>query len=79
VTSASPSALRRSWASRSRPRRASSSASVVVKAEDVERLSPLQLGHGNLLGRYEFAMRESIRLGKLRPLREPDEMADLAA
>jgi hypothetical protein len=44
---------------------------VVVKPEDVHRLSPLLLDHINVLGRYEFALKESIQQGQLRPLREP--------
>ncbi len=44
---------------------------VVVKPEDVQRLSPLLLDHVNVLGRYEFALTKSIRQGRLRPLREP--------
>ncbi len=52
---------------------------VAVKPEDVERLSPLLLDHINVLGRYEFALKESIRQGELRPLREPKELDDLAA
>ena len=55
------------------------STDVVVKPEDVQRLSPLLLDHVNVLGRYEFALKESIRQGQLRPLREPNEMDDLAA
>jgi TnpA family transposase len=54
-------------------------AGVPVKPEDVERLSPLLLDHVNVLGRYEFALKESVRQGHLRPLREPDELDDLAA
>jgi len=50
----------------------------VVKPEDVERLSPLLLEHINVLGRYEFARKVSIRQGQLRPLRFPDELDDLA-
>jgi TnpA family transposase len=50
-----------------------------IKPEDVERLSPLLLDHVNVLGRYEFALKESIRQGELRPLREPDERDVLAA
>ena len=49
------------------------------EAEDVQRLSPLLLDHVNVLGRYEFALKESIRQGQLRPLREPKEADDLAA
>jgi TnpA family transposase len=51
----------------------------VVKPEDVERLSPLLLDHVNVLGRYEFALKDSVRQGQLRPLREPNERDDLAA
>jgi hypothetical protein len=50
-----------------------------VKPEDVQRLSPLLLDHVNVLGRYDFALKESIRQGQLRPLREPKETDDLAA
>jgi hypothetical protein len=52
---------------------------VAVKPEDVERLSPLLLDHVDVPGRYEFTLKESIRQGKLRPLREPDERDDPAA
>jgi len=45
-----------------------------VKPEDVERLSPLLLDHVNVLGRYEFALKESLRQRQLRPLREPNEL-----
>ncbi len=51
----------------------------LVQPEDVGRLSPLLLDHINVLGRYEFAFKESIRQGCLRPLRDPDELDDLAA
>jgi TnpA family transposase len=51
----------------------------VVKPEDIERLSPLLVDHVNVLGRYEFALKESVRQGRLRPLRNPDELDDLAA
>jgi TnpA family transposase len=51
----------------------------VVKPEDVERLSPLLLEHINVLGRYEFVMKDSVRQGQLRPLREPQKRDDLAA
>jgi TnpA family transposase len=53
--------------------------SVPVKPEDVERLSPLLLDHINVLGPYDFALKESVRQGHLRPLREPNELDDLAA
>jgi TnpA family transposase len=52
---------------------------VSAKPEDVERLSPLLLDHVNVLGRYEFALKESVRQGQLRPLRNPDEREDRAA
>jgi hypothetical protein len=32
---------------------------------------PLLLDHVNVLGRYEFALKESVRQGQLRPLRDP--------
>jgi Tn3 transposase DDE domain len=56
-----------------------STSRATVKPEDVERLSPLLLDHINVLGRYEFNLKKSIRQGKLRPLRDPDERDDLAA
>jgi hypothetical protein len=31
-----------------------------------------------VLGRYEFILKKSIRQGKLRPLRDPDEPDELA-
>jgi hypothetical protein len=51
----------------------------LVNLEDVERLSPLLLDHVNVLGRYEFVLEKSIRQGKLRPLRDPEQPDDLAA
>ena len=51
----------------------------VVRPEDVERLSPLLLDHVNVLGRYEFTLKESVQKGHLRPLRDPSELDDLAA
>jgi hypothetical protein len=51
----------------------------LVNLEDVERLSPLLLDHVNVLGRYEFVLAKSIRRGKLRPLRDPEQPDDLAA
>jgi Tn3 transposase DDE domain len=53
--------------------------SMPVRPEDIERLSPLLLDHVNVLGRYDFALTESVRQGRLRPLRTPDERDDLAA
>jgi TnpA family transposase len=54
-------------------------AGALVNLEDVERLSPLLLDHVNVLGRYEFVLAKSIRQGKLRPLRDPEQPDDLAA
>ena len=45
----------------------------VVKDEDVARLSPLIHEHINMLGRYSFAVPESVLRGELRPLREPGD------
>jgi hypothetical protein len=42
-----------------------------VKSEDVARLSPLVFEHINLLGRYAFAVPDSVLRGDLRPLRNP--------
>ena len=42
-----------------------------MKAEDIARLSPLGFKHINMLGRYSFALAESIKRGELRSLREP--------
>jgi len=42
-----------------------------VRDEDVARLSPLGYSHVNLLGRYEFALPDSIARGAFRPLRDP--------
>ena len=55
------------------------STGATVKPEDAERLSPLLLDHINVLGRYEFNLKKSIRQGTLRPLRDPAERDDLAA
>jgi TnpA family transposase len=40
-----------------------------VRPEDVARLSPLETKNINVLGRYTFALPESIARGELRPLR----------
>jgi hypothetical protein len=53
--------------------------SMPVKPEDLERLSPLLVGHVNVLGRYDFALTESVRKRRLRPLRTPDERDERAA
>ena len=42
-----------------------------VRPEDEARLSPLGHEHINLLGRYSFAVPESVARGELRPLRNP--------
>ncbi|MDQ2944969.1 MAG: Tn3 family transposase, partial [Acidobacteriota bacterium] len=47
-----------------------------VKPEDVARLSPLMFDHINFLGRYAFALPESVAQGKLRPLRRADAPDD---
>ncbi len=42
-----------------------------VNDEDAARLSPLTYEHINMLGRYSFAMPDSVIRGELRPLRNP--------
>jgi len=44
-----------------------------VLDEDVARLSPFVHGHINMLGRYSFAVHDSVARGELRPLRNPNE------
>ena len=44
----------------------------IIRDEDLARLSPLVHGHINMLGRYSFAMPETVARGELRPLRSPD-------
>lgn len=39
--------------------------------EDIARLSPLTHEHINMLGRYSFAIPDSVSKGGLRPLRNP--------
>jgi len=46
---------------------------VETKAEDIARLSPLGYENINFLGRYSFALSESVARGELRPLHEPDD------
>ena len=46
---------------------------VEIKAEDVARLSPLGHENINVLGRYSFALAESVARGELRPLHDPEE------
>ncbi|MDY7549136.1 Tn3 family transposase [Glaciimonas sp. CA11.2] len=45
----------------------------VVIDEDVARLSPLIHEHINMMGRYSFAVPESVLRGELRPLRSPGD------
>jgi len=47
-----------------------------LKPEDVARLSPLIFDHINFLGRYAFALPDSVAHGQLRPLRSPDAPED---
>src|SRR5712691_9943328 len=47
-----------------------------LKPEDVGRLSPLMFDHINFLGRYAFALPDSVAHGQLRPLRSADETDD---
>jgi hypothetical protein len=42
-----------------------------VYEADVAKLSPLIHDHINMLGRYSFAMPETVARGELRPLRNP--------
>jgi TnpA family transposase len=44
-----------------------------LRPEDVERLSPLGFKHINLVGRYQFALPDSIAAGEFRPLRDPTD------
>ncbi len=46
-----------------------------LKPEDLARLSPLGYKHINMLGRYSFALSESVQRGELRSLREPSSEA----
>jgi TnpA family transposase len=47
-----------------------------IQPEDVARLSPLVFEHINLLGRYAFAVPESVIRGELRPLRNPADLTE---
>ena len=47
-----------------------------LNAEDVARLSPLLFDHINFLGRYAFALPDSVAHGQLRPLRSADTPED---
>ena len=46
-------------------------------AEVVGRLSPLADKHFNVFGRYHFTVTDSILMGGLRPLRDPDAPEEL--
>ena len=43
-----------------------------VNEEDEIRLSAFAKAHFNMLGRYAFSMPDEVKMGKLRPLRDPD-------
>lgn len=45
-----------------------------IEPEDEARLSPLQHGHINVHGRYQFALPEELQRGEYRPLREQDSL-----
>jgi hypothetical protein len=47
-----------------------------IQPEDVARLSPLVFEHINLLGRYAFAVPESVMRGELRALRNPADLSE---
>jgi TnpA family transposase len=51
---------------------------VETKPEDVARLSPLGHENINFLGRYSFALPESVARGELRPLSDPEEAGSQA-
>ena len=46
-----------------------------IVENDIARLSPHIDAHINLLGRYSFAVPESVARGELRPLRNPADDA----
>ena len=50
---------------------------MAIRQEDLARLSPLMHKHVNVLGRYSFALTESVANGELRPLHQEkwDEVA----
>jgi len=51
---------------------------VETKPEDVARLSPLGHENINFLGRYSFALSESVARGELRPLHDPKDTGSQA-
>jgi hypothetical protein len=46
---------------------------IETKADDVARLSPSGHENINFLGRYSFALSESVARGELRPLHNPED------
>jgi TnpA family transposase len=48
-----------------------------IRPEDLARLSPFTYRHINVLGRYSFAVQESVQRGALRPLRDPATIDEL--
>jgi hypothetical protein len=42
-----------------------------VLPNDIARLSPLNIKHINVLGRYAFSLPANVARGELRPLRDP--------
>jgi len=47
--------------------------SQAISQEDEERLSPLAIGHVNVLGHYSFTLTEQVEKGQLRPLNRLSE------
>jgi hypothetical protein len=47
-----------------------------VHDDDLSHLSPLIWRHLNFLGRYDFSLPDTIRIGDLRPLRNPTSAWD---
>jgi TnpA family transposase len=48
-----------------------------VNPDDVARLSPLGYKHVNFLGQYSFNLADAVANGKLRPLRDPNDLSHL--
>jgi Tn3 transposase DDE domain-containing protein len=51
---------------------------VETKPEDVARLCPLGHENINVLGRYSFALPDSVAQSELRPLHDPEETGGVA-
>src|SRR5712692_10386222 len=49
---------------------------MLIRPEDVERLSPLVHHHIHLDGRYSFSLPEPLAHGQMRPLRDPNDPAE---